>query len=278
MGRLVAAGRWLDRHDVAAGYDAAAPTYDLAWREYLAPVTDALLARLPEPPPGDLLDLGCGTGHATAALARRWPGRRLEAVDVSPGMLASARARLAGSGAELTQGDLLEFLQGRPARSAGLVFSAWAIGYSRPEEVIRQSARALAPGGILAFVVNRMQALGPVFRAFRAVMTRRPDAVRRALWPRWPRDWAGLERALFRSGLGPEWHEEGDAMPQPPGGRPSLEWLLQTGVLAGFDAVLPLRTDAVVAAEFEAALAEALAADPGPLLHRYVAAIARKKT
>ncbi|MFO1426913.1 MAG: malonyl-ACP O-methyltransferase BioC [Steroidobacteraceae bacterium] len=55
-----------------------------------------LLARLP--PFGyrraALLDLGAGTGHATAALARAYPDALVIALDIAPGMLAAAGQRL----------------------------------------------------------------------------------------------------------------------------------------------------------------------------------------
>jgi SAM-dependent methyltransferase len=273
VGRLFLAGQWLSDADLAAGYDAVATTYDEAWLTHLRPVTDALLARLPEPPTGGLLDLGCGTGHATAALAARWPGRPLLGVDLSSAMLEQARAKGACAAAEFVCEDLLAALRRQPPGRAALIFSAWAIGYSRPSEVIAQAGRALAPGGVLAFVVNRLDTLGPVFRAFRECMTRHPGEVRRALWPRFPKGWPELERAIRRAGLRPLWHEEGRVEPKPPDGAAGLAWLLRTGVLAGFDAVLPLREGGEVAADFEARLKSARE----PIAHHYVAAIARKE-
>src|SRR5260221_13218267 len=49
------------------------------------------------PPEGDLLDVGCGTGSLSLAMAARWPSRRIIGVDLSEACLAAARvhARLA---------------------------------------------------------------------------------------------------------------------------------------------------------------------------------------
>ena len=51
-----------------------------------------LVARVPVDRPRLVVDLGCGTGNSTAALAQRWPEARLIGVDSSPAMLAKARA------------------------------------------------------------------------------------------------------------------------------------------------------------------------------------------
>lgn len=61
------------------------------------------------PPGAAVLEAGCGTGAQTVALARRSPGARITAVDVSAASLAAARARIAAAGIEgvaFHQGDL----------------------------------------------------------------------------------------------------------------------------------------------------------------------------
>ena len=45
------------------------------------------------PEAGDILDVGCGTGALTFAMAERWPGRRVVGVDLAEPFLAYARSR-----------------------------------------------------------------------------------------------------------------------------------------------------------------------------------------
>ncbi|MFA4945701.1 MAG: class I SAM-dependent methyltransferase [Lentisphaeria bacterium] len=282
MLRHVFANRWLDAPRVGAGYDRVAPDYDRNWLSQLRPVTGQLLAELPASlPPGELLDLGCGTGHGTVALARRFPDRPLHALDISPGMLAQARAKLAaGSGAAGGQiqwhcADMLPFLRGRPAGSAALILSTWAIGYSQPQRLVREAARVLAPGGVFAFVVNLHDTLRPLFLAFHRTLLAFPAAAGCALHPRFPRSGAELRRRLEESGLQVCHLAEGrHPVAPPPGAAGSrFDWLLRTGVLAGFDAVLPLHDPAHPATRRLRAEVEALAE---PLTHHYVLALARK--
>lgn len=52
-----------------------------------------LVARVGADAPRRVVDLGCGPGHLTEVLARRWPGAAVEALDSSPDMVSAARAR-----------------------------------------------------------------------------------------------------------------------------------------------------------------------------------------
>ncbi len=85
----------------AASWDPA--VYLRFGSERARPFTE-LVARVGAENPAVVLDLGCGEGSGTAALARRWPGARVIGVDSSPEMLAAA-AR-AGAGVEFVLGDV----------------------------------------------------------------------------------------------------------------------------------------------------------------------------
>lgn len=272
--------RWLDQAAFAAGYDRVASTYEGSWQCRLWSVTEQVLLQLPALPPGPLVDLGCGTGAATRWLAACHPGRPLTGVDLSQGMLAEARRITEAAAATITwaRADMLEHLRGLPDGSCALVFSAWAIGYSDPARVTAEAARVLVPGGTWAFVVNCADTLAPVFRAFRETMQRFPAAVDRAAVLRFPRGPAPLLRALRRAGLATRWHDHGrHPIGDPPGGpaAPLRPWLLGTGVLAGFDAMLPLAAPGPVAGFFEERLRAHAAREP--ISHHFAAAVAVKR-
>jgi ubiquinone/menaquinone biosynthesis C-methylase UbiE len=84
--------------DLAAAFDHAAHSYDTlvaANPGYHAHLRRSA-RRLGLPHPGTglrVLDLGCGTGASTAALARVLPGAEITAVDASAGMLDRAMAK-----------------------------------------------------------------------------------------------------------------------------------------------------------------------------------------
>ena len=112
-----------------------------------------LAARIGAADPGYVVDLGCGPGNLTAALARRWPGAQVTGVDSSPEMIAAAAAEaaLAPGRLSFTIGDIRSW---EPDRPADVVVSnavlQWVPGH---QDVITRWAGLLAPGGWLAFQV-----------------------------------------------------------------------------------------------------------------------------
>ncbi len=119
--------------------------YDRFEAERARPSRD-LIARIPLASPRRILDLGCGSGLSTLELSRAFPQAEIVGVDVSPDMLAAAAKRLPG--ARFVEGDAATFAsEGFDLVFANAVFH-WVPGHL---EVISRLARALPPGGALAF-------------------------------------------------------------------------------------------------------------------------------
>ncbi len=117
-----------------------------------------LLARVPPLPVAAprVADLGCGPGNATAGLlARRWPAARITGYDNSPAMLERAAALAGptegGGSLSFTFADLTRWT---PDGAYDLIVSNaalhWVPGHAR---ALPEWARALPPGGVLAFQV-----------------------------------------------------------------------------------------------------------------------------
>jgi len=98
-------------------------------------------------PDGRLLDVACGTGAHLVYLRENY---QVEGLDVDPGMLEVARAKLPG--VAFHEGDMLDFNLGRRFDVVASLFSS--IGYMRTVERLDQAvasmARHLEPGGLLA--------------------------------------------------------------------------------------------------------------------------------
>lgn len=71
-----------------------------------------LVARVGHPAPRSVVDLGCGPGDLTEALALRWPEARVTGIDASPEMMAAARERRTPSNLTFEVGDLRDYQPG----------------------------------------------------------------------------------------------------------------------------------------------------------------------
>ena len=98
-------------------------------------------------PDGRLLDVACGTG---AHLVHLREYCQVEGLDIDPGMLEVARAKLPG--VAFHEGDMLDFNLGRRFDVVVSLFSS--IGYMRTvdrlDQAVANMARHVEPGGLLA--------------------------------------------------------------------------------------------------------------------------------
>jgi SAM-dependent methyltransferase len=141
----VARERRLAFGEVAELYDRARPSYPAAL------VDDVLEFAGAEA--GDLaLEVGAGTGRATALFAER--GLEIRALEPSPEMAAVALRNCAGyANLTIDQSDFEHWRAG--GRASKLLFSAQAWHWVTPELRYVRAREALSPGGALAVFWNR---------------------------------------------------------------------------------------------------------------------------
>jgi len=159
----------LDVRRVRESFSQAAVTYDAA-AVLQAQVRDELLHRLDvlRMEPDVVVDLGAGTGQATIALKRRYPGSRTVAMDIAPGMLLQARKcqtllrrfdRVVADAAALPLRDA----------SVDMLFSSLMLQWCNdPDRVLRECRRVLRPGGVLHFTTLGPDTLVELRRSWQA--------------------------------------------------------------------------------------------------------------
>jgi len=119
-----------------------------AWR--------ALLARHLPAPPADVVDLGCGTGTLAVLLAEQ--GYQVRGTDLSPTMVAAARAK-AGRAGLAGRVTVVEGDAGAPSYDVGSAdvvlcrHVLWAL--PDPAGALAAWGRMLRPGGVVVLVEGR---------------------------------------------------------------------------------------------------------------------------
>jgi trans-aconitate 2-methyltransferase len=112
-----------------------------------------LTARVAAQAPPAVVDLGCGPGTLTAALARRWPGAEVRGIDSSAEMIEAARGLPDAGGGRLSfaLGDVRDFT---PDGDVDVIVSNAVLQWL-PDHlaVVSRWAGFLRPGGWLAFQV-----------------------------------------------------------------------------------------------------------------------------
>lgn len=140
---------------VLTAYDALAGAYADHLSDELEgkPFDRWLVQRLGREAVGPVLDVGCGPGQITAALAAA--GADVSGLDLSPAMIDQARTLHPELDFEV--GDLSRVLRPRTASGWGAVTAWYALVHLAPAElppVIAGLARVLAPGGLLSLAVH----------------------------------------------------------------------------------------------------------------------------
>jgi SAM-dependent methyltransferase len=98
----------------------------------------------------DVLELGCGAGRWSVALARR--GARVVGLDLSPARLEQARRVMDLAGVEFPLLEASAEAVPLPSGSFDIVFCDWgAMTFADPYRTVPEVARLLRPGGLFAF-------------------------------------------------------------------------------------------------------------------------------
>lgn len=161
-----------------------------------------LVARIPSDA-GRVLDLACGTGISTLAIADRFPRGRVVGVELREEYLAIARdkvARLGSSNVELVLSRAEDY---RSTVPFDCVVSSYLAKYADLKSLTRTSRDMLKPGGLLImhdFTFPPKASLVWVFRLYFFVLQRLGSP----LFPSWREIFYGLPRLIEETRWVPE--------------------------------------------------------------------------
>ncbi|MEJ7741411.1 MAG: class I SAM-dependent methyltransferase [Nocardioidaceae bacterium] len=139
----------VDRERLRCTFDRAAERYHRARPEYPEQLLDDLVRLAELPPHGRLLEIGCGTGKATAPLARR--GFHVTCIELGENLASAATSNLARFPDVQIVNASYDVWQPPHRETFDLVFAATSWHWLDPVTRYKRAWELLRPDGFLAF-------------------------------------------------------------------------------------------------------------------------------
>jgi ubiquinone/menaquinone biosynthesis C-methylase UbiE len=222
-------------------FDNCAQSYDIAvTRRLLGKFTENVLKELDLKPGMRCVDLGCGTGHGTEIMDRLVrPQGSVIGYDISECMLGIARKKLGhDSVAKFIKKDMLDALRDHQSDSIDLITSFWALGYSKPESVLKEINRVLVKGGYAALLVNIQTSLYELQKLVLKILIRHPFILKYIPPINFPPNHKEFRRMVKHSGLKIDSLSENSCMQSFDTGASIVSWMKTAGPCAGFRGAL----------------------------------------
>jgi SAM-dependent methyltransferase len=147
----------------AETFRASADVYDRLVGRYSPHLASALIDFVDVEPGMRALDVGCGPGALTAALADRLGAGAVSAADPSEPFVQACQARLPGVDVVLASAEMLPFAGGR----FDVTLSQLVVNFMRDAEAgVNEMARVTRPGGVVASCVWDYSGGMTLLRAF----------------------------------------------------------------------------------------------------------------
>jgi len=272
-------GREVGEPELQAAYDRVHADYDRFWLSAAAEPVSRLVELMRSAGTETVYEAGCGTGYATALLARR--SAQVLAVDLSEGMQSEARARLCSEGlanVSFIAGDAVTTLL-RERRRFDRIFSSWVLGYIPLAPFFAVASRALLPEGQLGFVVHKENSPQEALEIFAELVATRPEVLLKRVAFDFPRDAEHVRQLLESAGLAAEQVWEGSIVFRYESAEAVLEHLLKSGAgTAFYDAVDPARRHDLTKRFVNILALRHPRAEPIEVRHDYVSCIAARNT
>lgn len=240
--RLYLQGRFVETSDFQRSYDRLASSYDDEWYVHLDEVTTSILSNIKDLKPVCILDAGCGTGSSTLKIRNMFPSSYIVGLDFSKSMLAQSRRKLGPNNMLYVKDTIENGIKRFSNAQFDLVTCFWSVGYAKDKTVYEHLNRILADKGYLLILTNKRDTLKAVRQTMKYTMFEHSERIDKVPLHKFPKDKEHLLSLL------------GDGFTELKSGEDSfsidisekknvLDWILSTGILAGYEYILDLRKD-----------------------------------
>jgi hypothetical protein len=186
-------------------------------------------------------------------------------------MLKQARRKLGPEKVILVRDTLENGLTKFKEGQFDLVVCAWSLGYGRKKNVYRLLSHILNTNGHLLILTNKYDTLKAVQHSIKYTMYKHYKKIRKLPLHKFPKD-----REYLLKKLGKRFEEkkfgEGHFAIDITHKSSVIDWLLNTGILAGYEYILNLRKDELTRKTYE----DYIKSNYNELVHNYMWILARK--
>lgn len=265
-------GNEVQTSDFERSYNSVAPYYDDEWYSYLEGVTKEILENVSDLSPQFILDLGCGSGCSTEKLQQMFPASHITGVDFSRQMLAFARIRLGEDNVLLIRDTMEKATKKFVDGQFNLITCNWSLGYAQDKSIYDNLSRMLTDNGYLLILTNKKDTLKALQHAVKHTMFKHYKSIQKLPLHKFPEDKVFLMKKLGKS-FDEVKSGEGSFSIDLTGKQHVLDWVLKTGIMAGYEYILDFRNDYDIKKTFE----EYLQTNHKELTHNYMWLLLRKK-
>jgi len=256
-------------------YNKISSVYDEKWTDHMNTFSIEMISRIKFPKSGKAIDLTCGSGHVTHLITEHFTGEVI-GVDISNEMLKRAKKKY-GDKCHFVCRDALEFLKEQPSESVDIITCAWGLGFSKPYTIIKEVSRVLKPNGQLAIIDNSLFTVYEVVFSGFSTVAEHPASVINVMNVRWLPTQGSLIRRMRLSGLKILSSWKGDKIYYAKNGDDAIDFLITTGTAAGYQFCIDKHYSDVIKQRFGEIFHKSYGTEKGlPIIHRYIAAIAKK--
>jgi MoaA/NifB/PqqE/SkfB family radical SAM enzyme/protein-L-isoaspartate O-methyltransferase len=271
-----AQGKDVGAPELRDAYDRVHQDYDEFWLTAAAKPTEELVQKMDWSGQESVFEAGCGTGFATALLARR--SDKVVAADLSQAMQTEARARLQAQGlrnVRFIAGDALAALES--GEEYDRIVSSWVLGYIPLVPFFAAVHRALKPGGQLGFVVHRENSPAEPLEIFGELVAEDPTVLQKRVAFDFPRDTDQVRGLLQAAGFDIATVWQDSIVFHYANAGQVLEHLLKSGAgTAFYDAIDPTRRPGLTKRFLENLAARHAGESVIEVRHEYVGCVANR--
>lgn len=236
--------------DIAESYDKISSKYNELFMAEMHLYNDLLLSKIDSflfEKKLDILDLAAGTGYNSLRLNEISCNNNYVLVDLSKGMLNQAKLNTSELNAEYHNMDMLDYLSNANDNTFDIIICNWALKYQDIDKTLRECNRVLRDNGMIICLINSKKTLPEIRGVYLKLLEKNIKKINKLMMvlPN-PRNQKEFNRSFNKNGFNTLFCESYQKKFSFTCATKKVDFITNTGALAGFDVMLDLHDKSIV--------------------------------